>query len=87
MGKFFEHFFTPFVYVQNDQSVMEIILRYACWATHRHPPPPPTAPWWLTAQPAYPLGLGQRRGRGGGSGTPETVEHPSGSGPSQQPPP
>ena len=28
MGKFFlEKFFTPFVYVQNDQRVMGIILR------------------------------------------------------------
>ena len=35
MGKFFsEIFFTPFVYVQNDQRVMGIILRYVCWVTH-----------------------------------------------------
>ena len=33
--------FTPFVYVQNDQRVMGIILRHVCWGTHRPPPPPP----------------------------------------------
>ena len=56
MGKFFlKIFFTPFVYVQNDQRVMGIILRYVCWVptdpplgtpaadwpTHLPPPPPP----------------------------------------------
>ena len=35
MGKFFlKIFFTPFVYVHNDQRVMGIILRYVCWGTH-----------------------------------------------------
>ena len=36
MGKFFlKIFFTPFVYVQNDQRVMGIILRwFVCWGTH-----------------------------------------------------
>ena len=41
----FEESFTPFAYVKNDQRVMGIILRYACWGTHRPPgalsaPPP-----------------------------------------------
>ena len=53
------------MYVQNDQRVMGIILRYVCWGTHCPPPPPPArGPWWLTARPAYPLGLGKRRGGG-----------------------
>ena len=26
--------FTPLVYVQNDQHIMGIILRYVCWGTH-----------------------------------------------------
>ena len=30
----------PFVYVQNDQRVMGILLRYVCWGTHQPPPPP-----------------------------------------------
>ena len=35
MGKFFlKFFFTPFVYIENDQRVMGIILRYVCWGTH-----------------------------------------------------
>ena len=35
MGKFFlKNFFTPFVYVQNDQRVTGIILRYVCRGTH-----------------------------------------------------
>ena len=35
MGKFFlKNFFTPFVYVQNDQHVMGIILRFVCWGAH-----------------------------------------------------
>ena len=35
MGKFFlKIFFTPFVYVQNDQRAMGIILRFVCWGTH-----------------------------------------------------
>ena len=39
------------MYVQNDQRVTGIILRYVCC-----PPPPP--------RPAYPLGLGQQGGGG-----------------------
>ena len=32
MGKYFlKNFFTPFVYVQNDQRVMGFILTYVCW--------------------------------------------------------
>ena len=35
MGKFFlKIFFTPFVYVSNDQRVIGIILRFVCWGTH-----------------------------------------------------
>ena len=34
MGKFFPKIFTPFVYAQNDQRIMGIILRYVCWGTH-----------------------------------------------------
>ena len=34
---FFEKVFTPCVFVQNDQRVMGIILRYVCWG---NPPPP-----------------------------------------------
>ena len=30
---FSENFFAPFVYVQNDQRIMGIILRYVCWGT------------------------------------------------------
>ena len=42
MGKFFlKPFFTPIVYVQNDQRALGIILRYICWGT---PPPPPGTP-------------------------------------------
>ena len=51
---FSENFFTPVVYVPNDQRVMGIILRYVCWGTyqpllgslvpdlptHLSPPPP-----------------------------------------------
>ena len=44
MGNFFGIFFTPVVYIQNDQRVMGIILRYVCWGTHRPPPPPPGSP-------------------------------------------
>ena len=41
MGKFFlKKKFTPIVDFENDQRVMGIILRYACWGTHRPPPPP-----------------------------------------------
>ena len=40
MGNFFGIFFTPVVYIQNDQRVMGIIFRYVCWGTHRPPPPP-----------------------------------------------
>ena len=36
--------FTPHVYVQNNQRVMGIILRYSCWGTHRCPPPTPGTP-------------------------------------------
>ena len=39
MGKFFlKKCFTRAVYVQNDQRVMGIILRYVCWGTHGTPP-------------------------------------------------
>ena len=35
MGNFFlQKFCTAFVYVQNDQRVMGIMLRYVCWGTH-----------------------------------------------------
>ena len=35
MGNFFlKFFFAPVVYVQNDQRVMGIILRYVCWGTY-----------------------------------------------------
>ena len=51
MGNFFGIFFTPVVisyffgvFLQNDQRVMGIILRYVCWGTHRPPPPPPGEP-------------------------------------------
>ena len=44
MGNFFlKIFFTPVVYVQNDQRVMGIILGYVCWGTHRPPPGSPAA--------------------------------------------
>ena len=36
---FFKKVFLPVVYIQNDQRVMAIILRYVCWGTHRPPPP------------------------------------------------
>ena len=39
-NNFFGNFFTPLMYVQNDQRVMGIILRYVCWSTHRPPTPP-----------------------------------------------
>ena len=54
-------------------------------------PPPPRRSRWLTARPAYLLGLGQRRGRvpsqGGGVYKLDMVQHPSGSPPARQPPP
>ena len=34
MGKFSENFFTSFVYVQNHERVIGMILRYVCWGTH-----------------------------------------------------
>ena len=34
-------FFFPVVYIQNDQRVMGIILRYVCWGYPPDPPPPP----------------------------------------------
>ena len=37
MDNFFSKKFSPVVYIQNDQRVMGIILRYVCWS----PPPPP----------------------------------------------
>ena len=43
MGKFFERFFTPVVYIQSDQCIMGIILRYVCWGTHRPPLGSPAA--------------------------------------------
>ena len=39
MGKIFRKKIPPVVYIQNDQRVMGIILRYVCWGTHRPPPP------------------------------------------------
>ena len=45
------------MYIQNDQCVMGITLRYACWGTHR--PPPPRGARQLTAQPTDLQGLGQ----------------------------
>ena len=44
MGNLFGIFFTPVVYIQNDQRVMGIILRYVCWGTQRPPPPPTGSP-------------------------------------------
>ena len=81
MGKIFlNNNFTPFVYVQNDQRVMGIILRCVCFGV---PPPPARGPWWLTARPAYP-GLGQRSPP---SPPPlETAEHPQRSGPGRERP-
>ena len=44
MGKkFFGKIFTPIVYIQNDQRVMGIVLRYVCWGTHRPPAWSPAA--------------------------------------------
>ena len=48
MGKFFLKKFSPVVYIQNEQRVTGIILRYVCWGNP--PPPPPTG---------EPGGLGQ----------------------------
>ena len=68
---------------------------YVGLPTDPPPPPPPRGPRRLAARPAYPLGLGQRRGgvpplpprRGPPpSATPEMVGHPSGSHPARQPP-
>ena len=39
MGTFGLKIFTPVVYVQTDQRVSRIILRYVCWGTHRPPSP------------------------------------------------
>ena len=42
MRKFvLKFFFNPLVYIQNDQRVMGIILRYVCSG---YPPPPPREP-------------------------------------------
>ena len=38
MGKFFLKKISPVVYIQTEQCVMGIILRYVCWGI---PPPPP----------------------------------------------
>ena len=51
ISKFFlKNNFSPVVYVQNDQRVMGIILRYLCWFTHR----PPWGARRLTGRPTYP---------------------------------
>ena len=68
MGTFFlKTFFTPLVYVQNNQRVMGIVLRFGCWSTHRPAPhtprgdpggspPDPPAPWvWVHEAPYPPL--------------------------------
>ena len=70
---FFENFFTPVLYIQNDQRVVGIILRCVCWGTHR-PPPPPRGARRLTTRPAGPQGLGQPRG--GGSPPPYNPPRP-----------
>ena len=47
---FFEKNFNLIVYIQNDQRVMGIILRYVCWGTHRptpREPGPPTPKVWV----------------------------------------
>ena len=84
MGKIF---FTPLVYVQNDGQKARHGDHFEVYAGV--PNDPPTGPKWLTARPAYPLGLSQRRGRGGGAPHPlqPLFEHPSGSHPARQPPP
>ena len=52
MGKtFMKCLFTPRVYVQNDQRILGIILRYGCRVTHRLPP---WRPRRLTGRPTYP---------------------------------
>ena len=43
MGKFFLKKFSPLVYIQNEQRVTGIILRYVCWGI----PPPPREPGGL----------------------------------------
>ena len=37
---FFEKSFTQLVYVQHDQRVMGITVRYVCWGTPLHPSSP-----------------------------------------------
>ena len=44
MGKFFLKKIFPVVYIQNEQRVTGIILRYVCWGI---PPPPPGEPGGL----------------------------------------
>ena len=54
MGKLFlKILYTPAVYVQNDQRVMGIILRYVCLGIHRSPPSP-TVTQRLTSRPPSP---------------------------------
>ena len=80
MGYFFmKNIFTPLVYIPNDQRVMGIILRlYVGVPTD----PLPRGARRLTAQPADPLGLGQRAPPPPPSPTtttPKMIAHPSGS--------
>ena len=63
MGKFFlKKNFTPVVYIQNDQRVMGIILRYVCWGTYRPPPGSPAADRPTRRPPRF----GSTKGGGGG---------------------
>ena len=74
MGKFFlKTFFTPAVYVQNDQRATGIILRYVCWGI-RGPPPPPGTPVADRPNPPPPP-------------DPQKFSHPVGCQDSNRPPP
>ena len=50
------------VYIQNDQRVMGIILRYVWWGTHRPPPPRSPAVDRPTRRPSR---FGSTKGGGG----------------------
>ena len=63
MDKFFcQFFFAPLVYVQNDQRVMGIILRYVCWGTHGPPSRRPGDPGGIYTLHLHSGGGGGRYG-------------------------
>ena len=71
MGNFFEKIFIQVVYIQNDERVMGIVLRYV-FLGYPPTPSPPGGAWQLTTRPAD---LGSTKGGGGG---PPLLQPPNG---------